>query len=113
MINMNVAQTGYSSGQERSYEQTLVLISPGNSDWIKIPERIKNVTVQLIFTGGATGKMQTTADVVNIIDTGSPNPDDWPFGTVSTNQSKVCRPVSGIRAVQETSGTMQVNIRAQ
>lgn len=113
MIEMNVTQTGYSSGQERSYEQEIILDTPGSSDWIIIPERVKGITVQLIFSGGASGKIQTTAELVNSIKTGSPEPDDWPFGEVNTNQTKRCEPVSGIRVVQINAGIMQVNIRAQ
>lgn len=113
MKDANVAQTGYSSGQERSFEQIITLNAPGNSDWIRVPERVKFITVQIQFTGGAGGKMQTTAALVNTINTGSPDPEDWKFGIVYDNRTEVCKPVSGIRAVQVGSGTMEVNIRFQ
>ena len=112
MEKMVATQTDYSIGQERSYEAEINLNAAGNSDWIIIPERIKFISVTVSFTG-ATGKIQTTTDKVNTIINGSPVAIDWPFGTISTNQTKVCRPCSGIRAVQVGAGTMKVTLRAQ
>lgn len=99
-MKMNAAQTDYSIGQDRSWEAELNLDAPGNSEWVIIPEKISGISVTVSFTAGATGKMQTTTAKVDTILTGSPVAIDWPFGTVATNQSKVCRPCSGMRAVQ-------------
>ena len=112
-MKMNATQTDYSIGQDRSWESELNLSAPGNSEWVIIPEKIQKISVTVSFTGGATGKIQTTTAKVDTILNGSPVVIDWPFGTVSTNQSKVCMPVSGMRAVQIGSGTMKVTMRAQ
>ena len=110
---MGATQTDYSIGQERSYEYEINLDAPGNSDWIIIPERVRHISVTVTFESGATGKIQTTTDRVDTIRNGNPVAIDWPFGIVSTNQTKVCRPCSGIRAVQVGAGTMKVTLRAQ
>lgn len=110
---MNTSQTGYSIGQARSWEYEINLNSPGESEWIIIPEKINTIDVTISFTGGATGKMQTSTDKVDIIENGSPVPIDWDFGIISDNRSEGCDPVAGIRAVQIAAGTMRVSIRAQ
>lgn len=109
---MVATQTDYSIGQERSYEKEVNLNSAGNSDWIAIPERIRHISVTVSFVG-ATGKIQTTTDPVDTIRNGTPVAIDWPFGIVSTNQTNVCKPCSGIRAVQVGAGTMKITLRAQ
>lgn len=113
MIKMNASQTGYSIGQDRSFEIEINLTSAGNSEWIIIPEKIRFISVTVSFTGGATGKIQTTTDKVDTIRNGSPIAIDWRFGEVTNNRTEVCKPVSGLRAVQIESGTMKVTIRAQ
>lgn len=113
MEKMVASQTDYSIGQERSYEKEIVLTAPGNSDWIIIPERIKFISVTVSFLSGASGKIQTTTDLIDTIKNDSPIAVDWPYGTVSTNQTRVSRPCSGIRFVQIGTGTMKVTMRAQ
>jgi len=110
---MNATQTDYSLGQDRAWEKKIELSSPGESEWIIIPEKVKFIPVTVSFTGGATGKMQTSTDLVYDIKTGSPVPIDWPYGLVAINQTKVCLPVAGMRAVQVGTGTMKVTMRAQ
>ena len=110
---MNTAQPDYSIGQDRSWEAEINLSAPGNSEWVIIPEKIQKISVTVSFTSGATGKIQTTTAKVNTILNGSPVVIDWPYGVVSTNQSRVCMPVSGMRAVQIGSGTMKMTMRAQ
>lgn len=111
--DMNVSQTGYSIGQDRSFEKEIELSAPGNSNWINIPEKIFGISVTISFTGGASGKIQTSTDLIYTIQTGTPVPVDWPFGVVSETISKRCRPVSGMRAVQVAAGTMKVTMRGQ
>lgn len=110
---MQAAQTGYSIGQDRSWEFEVNLEAAGESEWIIIPEKIKIISVTVSFTGGASGKVQTTTDRVDVVVNGSPVPIDWPFGVIDVNVSKSCRPVSGMRAVQVGTGTMKLTVRAQ
>ena len=110
---MNAAQTEYSIGQDRSWEYEINMDTPGNSEWVIIPEKIRLISVTISFQGGASGKMQTSTDKVDTIKTGSPVSIDWPFGEVNTNQTKVCKPCSGIRAVQINTGIVKITLRAQ
>lgn len=110
---MNTSQTGYSIGQARSWEDEINLDSPGESEWIIIPEKINIITVTISFSAGASGKVQISTDKIDTIENGIPIAVDWPFGVVSTNQSKSCRPVAGMRAVQVGTGTMKMTLRAQ
>lgn len=110
---MQAAQTGYSLGQDRSWEFEINLSAAGFSEWVIIPEKIKGISVTASFTGGASGKVQTSTDPVAVVKTGSPIAIDWPFGEVDINMSKSCRPVSGMRAVQIGTGTMKLTLRAQ
>jgi hypothetical protein len=109
---MNTAQTFYSIGQDRSWEKEIILNTLGESKWIIIPEKIKVIDVTVSFSGGASGKMQTTTDLVDRIKNGSPVIIDWPFGIVNSNISKSCKPVSAMRAVQASAGIMKITMRA-
>lgn len=109
--DMNAAQVNYSIGQDRSWEKEIILKSVSNSEWVIIPEKIKIIDVTVSFTGGASGKIQTSTDLVDTVKNGSPVAIDWPFGTVNTDQSKSCKPVTAMRAVQETSGEMKLTMR--
>lgn len=108
---MKVAQRPYTLGPVAAFEDEINLNAPGESDWIIIPAIINVITVTVSFTGGASGKMQTTTD---------PNDNfssavsvDWPFGEKSETFSATCKPVSGLRAVQVGTGTMKITIRTQ
>jgi hypothetical protein len=109
--DMNAAQVDYSIGQDRSWEKQIILKAVSISDWIIIPEKIKIIDVTVSFTGGASGKIQTSTDLVDTVKNGSPVPIDWPFGTVSSDQSRSCKPVTAMRAVQEAAGEMKLTMR--
>ena len=111
--NLQVAKTEYSRGEPRAFEIEINLDAPGFSEWVIIPEQIDIISVTVSFTGGATGKMQTTTDLVYTIKTGSPTAEDWPYGEISVSVTKTCKPCSGMRAAMSGSGTMRVTIRAQ
>ena len=102
------------SGDERmpAWEIEVNLSAAGNSDWYLIPDKVDNISVTVSFTGGATGKVQTCTDKVDVIKNGTPVPVDWPFGLVAITTQKACWPPSGIRAVQVGAGTMKLSIRA-
>jgi len=70
--------------------------------------------VTVSFTGGATGKVQTTTDPLGTVKNGTPDPVDWSIGTVaSTTQDSLNGAVTAFRAVQESAGTMKMTARAQ
>lgn len=110
---MNVAQTGYSLGEQRGWEFELTLNSPGMSDWIIIPEKINNISVTLDFSGGSSGYVQTTTNRVDTVLNGSPVAIDWPFGIINVKQSEKCKPATAIRAVQVNSGQLSMSVRSQ
>ena len=111
--DLQVAQTKYSRGEPRAWEVEINLDTSGNSDWVIIPEQISTISVTVSFEGGATGKIQTTTDLVYIIRTQIPTPIDWPFGEVNNNRIEVCDAISGLRAVQRKDGKMKITLRAQ
>lgn len=94
-----------------AWEGEIDLSAPGFSDWLLIPDKIQNVSVTITFTLGATGKVQTTTDIVSTIKTGTPLAIDWPFGVVGVDTQKACYPPSGIRIFQIAPGTMNFTIR--
>ena len=102
-----------SGGSSSKLEATIELTGIETSDWELIPDTAQIITVQIEFTGGAEGKMQTTNDSENEVLTGSPVPADWPFGIVYEDRVDACLPVTAIRAVQTASGTMTVKLVAQ
>lgn len=111
--DFDVAQTGYSRGEPRAWEEKITLTSPGFSDWILIPEQVRGIAVTVDFTGGCSGRMETTTDKVYEVKTGNPNPIPWPFGYVSTERTEVCKPCTAIRAEQVGAGSMIVTMRPQ
>lgn len=112
-INLQVAKTEYSRGEPRKWEREIVLDTPGESEWIIIPEQVDIISITVSFTGGATGKIQTTTERVYIVKTGSPLAEDWSYGVVSVSFTKTCKPCSAIRAVMIHSGTMKITIISQ
>lgn len=96
-----------------AYEIEENLIAASNSDSILIPGGIQNIAVTISFTGGATGKVQTTTDKINTVKNGSPDWVDWDIGVVGATRQDVSVPVTAIRAVQVTPGTMKMTARVQ
>ena len=110
---MNVVPVNNGNQGFTAWEHEISLIAPGNSAWVLIPDQINRIDVTLSFTGGSSGKMQTTTEKIDTIKNGLPIAIDWPFGSIDVSRSESCKPVSAIRAVQEAAGTMKVTIRAQ
>lgn len=110
---MNVAQINTGFQRTVAWEANIQLTSAGESDWIIVPDNVDGVQVQVSFTGGGSGKIQATLSPVATIKSGSPVPEDWDFGEVSTTIIESCEPVSALRAVQINAGAMTINMRAQ
>lgn len=103
-------------GEQRifAYEMELSLSSIGNTQWILVPLRVQQITVSLIFTGGARAKVQTTTSPILTVKEGTPNSLDWPHGVINQNCSDVCVPVTALRLVKTVdSGTVEIEVRAQ
>lgn len=111
--NMEVAQINTGYQRQVAFEKEINLTGVSVSNWIIIPDQIQKIDVTISFSGGATGKIQTSTDKVNVVKTGSPVLIDWPFGTVSENIARACKPVTAMRGVQETSGDMKLTMRTQ
>ncbi len=111
--NMDVAPVNTGYQRNVVFQKKITIENPGESKWILIPDQINCVDVTLSFSGGASGKMQTTTDEIIDIKNDNAVPVDWPFGTVEETFQAGCLPVSGIRAVQEGAGIMIVTVRAQ
>jgi len=110
---MTTSQILTGRGENRSYEHELNNSSPGNSIWVLIPDKINIISVTLSFTGGGSGKMQTSTDKVDTVKNGSPEYKNWPFGEVSASRQERCDPCTAIRLEQINAGTMKVSVRAQ
>jgi hypothetical protein len=95
------------------YEDVLNAIAIGN--WIIIPNNIKAISTQLVFTGTATAKVQyTCSPLVNII-AGTAIANDSVAGAKSVNTFEKFDTVSAIRlnVTAWTSGTVKLQLRAQ
>ena len=95
------------------YEDELSAIAVGN--WIIIPNNIKFISTQLIFSGTAIAKVEyTCSPLANILaDTAIANPSE--AGMVSVNTFEKFDTVSAIRlnVVGYTSGTVKLQLRVQ
>jgi hypothetical protein len=111
--NFDVSQINTGDARKVAWEKEIDLVAPGNSDWLLVPDEVQGLTVTLSFTGGGSGKVQSTTDKVDTVKTGSPVAVDWPLGEVSSSTQDFCLPVTAIRAVQINAGTLKMTARAQ
>jgi len=108
------APTNYSLGQGRSWEKEIILVSPGVSQWAFVPELINGVQCTIIPSGGATGAVETTTDLIDSIRNRLETADEWPWGVVNSKQSHSVRPPSAIRLKMVGAGTsLKLTMRGQ
>lgn len=110
---MDVCGENTGDARKVAWEKEIDLAAPGNSDWLLIPDEVQGLSVTLSFSGGGSGKVQTTTDVLNTVKTGSPVTVDWPAGEVSSTTQDFCVPVTAIRLVQINAGTAKMTVRCQ
>jgi hypothetical protein len=110
---MDVCGENTGDARKVAWEKEVNLVASGNSDWILVPDEVQGLSVTLSFTGGGSGKMQSTTDKLDTVKNGSPVAVDWPLGEVSSNTQDFCLPVTAIRAVQINAGTLKMTARAQ
>ena len=95
------------------YEDELSEVAVG--DWIIIPNNIKFVSTQLVFSNTATAKVQYTCAPLADVIAGTAVANDSVAGAVSANQFEKFDTVSAIRlnVTAYTSGTVKLQLRAQ
>ena len=93
---------------EKSYKQSVLTGVTGES--IKIAPKISKVTVSLLPSGGASGKVQFTTSTYKEIDEGTATWFDWPKGVISVNTyDGINFPITGLRPVS-SSGTLVMEV---
>lgn len=112
-VNMDVAPSyGNWQNHRQAYEKTVSLAAGGSSDAIIIPQDVSNVSISLIYAGGATGYIGVSNDSVYTVKEGTPT---WIAQgvTAGTNILVNLAPPTSIRATQVAGGTMKMTVRAQ
>jgi hypothetical protein len=95
------------------YEDELGAVAVG--EWIIIPNNIKFVSTQLVFSNIATAKVQYTCSPLADIILGTAIANNSVAGAVSANQFEKFDTISAVRlnVTAWTSGTVKLQIRSQ
>jgi len=102
-----------SEQEEKAWEYTETLASPGNGVSIIIPAGCNNISVTLWCDAASSGKVQTSNSLLGTVKAGTSEVwVDWTLGTVSTTSQDSCVPVTAIRHVN-VSGTTKIEVRMQ
>lgn len=112
-INMTENNGKSNNGNGVSFETSISLAAAGNSAAVLIPNGVKDIMVTVVPGGGATGKVQTSTDLVYTVKEGSVTWVDWSAGAVAATTTGVCYPVTAIRLVQAGAGTAKLLVKAQ
>lgn len=96
-----------------AFEYAETLTSVGNGESVLIPSDISNISVTVSFTGGASGYVQATTDMIGSVILGTAIWVTWEAGEVSVTTQDSAYPPTAIRAVQSGAGTMTMTVRAQ
>ena len=112
-VNMDAAPINEGSQSHFAYEKEINLAAGGASANIIVPDEILGIAVTVSFSGGGTGYIETTTDLISKIKAGTAVWVAWDLGTVGVTKQDTCVPVSGIRATQVHAGTMKATFRAQ
>lgn len=109
--DMQLASTGKGERDTFAWEFEEILNSPGDGDWIMVPNDVGAIAVTLSPTAGS-GKIQTTTDKIDVVKNGSPVAIDWDDGVVAISTHDVFFPITAFRMVNVT-GTTKITVRAQ
>ena len=113
-IDMNVAPINRGDAKIVAWEYEDNLAAPGNGYSIIIPDEVQHLSLTASFSGGGTGKVQTTTSTLEVVKTGTNIVwVDWDNGTVAITTQNACYPVTAVRMVQIHAGTMKLEVRAQ
>ena len=98
-----------------SYEKEIILNAVGASDWVMIPRGVRDISVALYLTGGASGSIETSLDLMRNVKTGSPKFIVWSRGEMWDNIQDSCFTVTAMRVRMirlGTNGTVTLQMRA-
>lgn len=110
MIRVSPSGRGGYFNNIHEYEETLE--SPGNGEWILVPAGITSINCTLYFSGGGSGKIQTTSSSIEKVNANNAVAVDWPHGEVSDTTQDTTSPVTAIRQVC-VGATSILALRAQ
>lgn len=111
---MSVAPAKVGFDKEFAFEAEDSLAAASNGEWILIPKGVRRITVTVVPGGGATAKIQTSTDSIEIIKSGTGiTAVDWDAGAVSSTTQDVAYPVTAMRLVQIGAGFAKLSMRAQ
>jgi hypothetical protein len=95
------------------YQEEGLLDAAGSVDFI-IPDKVKDVTVQIVPAGGASGNVLATIDSVEKIEAGTAVFKAWDIGaTTSTSQAPCLGVITGLRITQTNNGSVAYSICAK
>jgi hypothetical protein len=115
--NMEVAPLNSGYQRQVAFQKKITLDIKGVTPWVLIPDQVVSVQVTVEFTGGASGNVEATTELIEEIK--NENVMDgvqWDLGEVSTRSQDTASPPTAIRGVmtqQGVNGTMIITMRAQ
>ena len=113
--NMDVAPINIGDQKSVAFEYQEILTAPGDGVSVLLPDEIRWFSTTMSFTGGATGKIQWTTDLVSVVKSGAGITweDSWWGEADETYTDLYPGVLTAIRIVQTGAGTMKVTMRAQ
>ena len=99
-----------SEPDEYSWEYRADVADGANGDWVKCPNGVRGVSVDLVVPGGSAGHIEHTNEDVQASDPSTGI--DWDLGVVSGTTSDYARPAGAFRAVSD-SGAISVRMKFQ
>jgi len=118
MIEMQVVNTKVGRPRDggtllNAFEAEASLVGISISDYVLIPSEVNSISVTVSFTGGATGYVEATTDIIDKVVAETATWLIWNQGEVSVTTQDSAYPPSAIRAIQSGAGTMKMSVRAQ